>query len=234
MLRYRHWVVLCVAAALLAWAAGWNAFAGRSGVSAVVPVKLAASIPASLPGWTTSDDHLGPTEGVSREVLKTLNFDEYVYRRYAQEGRWFTVYAAYWGPGKMPTRLVASHTPDRCWTENGMQCVEMKFRQPFTVRGRSLWPTEFRDFRAPQSNRPIHVAYWHIVDGRPYDYGNRFNAIPDPWRWWKDTVAQAMYGSREQLFVRVVSETPISDLLKEEGFQTVMTAVADAGLWERR
>jgi hypothetical protein len=187
-----------------------------------------------LAEWRVADEALGPTEGVSKEVLKTLNLDDYVYRRYSRGAQWFTVYAAYWGPGKMPTRLVASHTPDRCWTENGMRCVGMKFKVPYRLQGRSLLPAEYRTFVTGDQAKPLHVAYWHLVEGKVYDYGDRFNAIPDPWRWWKDTVAQAVHGSREQLFVRIVSETPIAELMQDDGFQTVMARVADAGLWERR
>jgi hypothetical protein len=35
------------------------------------------------------------------------------------------------------------------------------------------------------------------VEGKLYNYGDRFNAVPHPWLWWKDTLAQAAYGSHE-------------------------------------
>lgn len=73
--------------------------------------------------------------------------------------------------------------------------------------------------------------YWHLVEGKLYDYGERFNAIPDPWRWWKDTVEQAAYGSREQLFVRIASETPLEQLWGDPGVQSVLESVAKLGLY---
>jgi hypothetical protein len=77
-----------------------------------------------------------------------------------------------------------------------------------------------------------YVAYWHTVEGKIYNYGERFNAVPSPWLWWKDTLAQAAYGSREQLFVRIASETPLEQLWREPGFQSVMEKVASLGLFE--
>ena len=62
-------------------------------------------------------------------------------------------------------------------------------------------------------------------------YGDRFNAIPSPWLWWKDTLAQAADGSREQLFVRIVSDLPIGELWGDRDFQEVMGSVAGMGLF---
>jgi hypothetical protein len=90
---------------------------------------LAAAVPASLPGWTAREVPLGANEFLSSEAEKVLNYDEVVNREFSRGAETFSVYVAYWGAGKMPTRLVASHTPDRCWTENGWKCVAMKFKQ---------------------------------------------------------------------------------------------------------
>jgi hypothetical protein len=187
---------------------------------------------------------------VSGAALKTLNLDDYVFRLYRNGGRTFTVYAAYWAPGKMPTRLVASHTPDRCWTENGMRCVDLRFKQTYEVKGRPLLPAEYRVFvpggAAPagdgrdstsehpsqRTTRRTYVVYWHTVEGKLYDYGERFNAIPHPWLWWKDVVAQAAYGSREQLFVRVAMEIPMEELWLDPGVQELLKSVANLGLWK--
>jgi len=56
--------------------------------------------------------------------------------------------------------------------------------------------------------------------------------VPHPWLWWKDTLAQAAYGSREQLFVRIASVTPLDQLWQDKDFQAVMTVVASLGLWK--
>jgi hypothetical protein len=53
-----------------------------------------------------------------------------------------------------------------------------------------------------------------------------------PWLWWKDPLAQAACGSREQFFVRIASATPLDQLDQLWGdpdFQAVMARVADSG-----
>jgi hypothetical protein len=112
-----------------------------------------------------------------------------------------------------------------------MRCVDMRFREAYQVHSRALLPAEYRTFTAPNSTEKTFVAYWHTVDGKIYDYGARFNAVPSPWLWWKDTVAQATHGSREQLFVRIASTTPLAELWRNRDFEDVMKQVADLGLW---
>ncbi len=193
--------------------------------------RLNVLVPVRSGDWIGQEEALGVTEMANEAALKTLNLDDYVYRRYARGSRSFTLYAAYWAPGRMPTRLVASHTPDRCWTENGMHCVDMRFRETFQLDGRALLPAEYRAFTGASGGTVSHVAYWHLVGGQLYDYGARFNAVPHPWLWWKDTLAQAAYGSREQLFLRIVSETPLGELWNDRDVHALLAAIANLGLW---
>ncbi len=192
---------------------------------------LAGFIPAALPGWVTREVPIGPTEFLSKEVEKILNFDEVLNREYVRGGRRFNVYVAYWGAGKMPTRLVASHTPDRCWTENGWRCLEMKSKQTQLFDGPGLKPAEWRLFEPPENGAPTYVLYWHLVEGRIYDYGARFNSIPDPWLWWKDAVQQALHGSREQYFIRLTSNEPLEQLKDDPGFADVVGGLGRLGLF---
>ncbi len=130
----------------------------------------------------------------------------------------------------MPTRLVASHTPDRCWTENGWRCLEMRFKQPVALDGAPLPDAEWRLFEPPQGGAPVYVLYWHLVEGRLYDYGSRFNNVPDPVRWWKDAVQQAMLGSREQYFIRLTSSEPLENLWNDPGVMEVLRSLRRLGL----
>jgi hypothetical protein len=191
---------------------------------------LTRSVPLVIPGWKGRDLPLGANEFVSKAAEKTLNFDEVLYREYGRDGAFFTVYAAYWGAGKMPAQLVASHTPDRCWTENGWRCLSMKFKQVISLDSGRLQPAEWRLFEPPDGGKPIYVLYWHLVNGRIYDYGERFNSIPDPFRWCKDAVQQALLGSQEQYFIRVASSEPLEKLRDEPGFIEVMRGLGRLGL----
>jgi hypothetical protein len=191
---------------------------------------LAQGLSAPIPGWIGRDVPLGPTEFVASEVEKVLNYDEVVNREYMRGGESFGVYAAYWGAGKMPTRFVASHTPDRCWTENGMRCVEMKFKQAVPPGSGALQPAEWRRFETGQDSRPVHVVYWHLVEGRIYDYGSRFSAVPSPTLWLKDAVQQALLGSREQYFFRITSSEPLEGLWSDPGVAEILARLGRLGL----
>lgn len=191
---------------------------------------LMQAVPKELPGWSGRDVQLGANEFISNEVEKVLNYDEVLYREYGRSGENFGVYVAYWGPGKMPTRLVASHTPDRCWTENGWRCVEMKFKTAETFEGTALQPAEWRVFEPPRGGSPTYVMYWHLVEGRTYDYGERFNNVPDPLLWWKDAMQQALLGSREQYFIRLTSSEPLENLWNDPGFEKVLRGLGQLGL----
>lgn len=226
---WRRWSLILPVAVLLAAVA----LQGISVFHEVPKPKgphVGALVPSSLAGWRVKNVPLGPTEFMTGQVEKTLNFDEAVSREYSRPGAVFCVYVAYWGAGKMPTRLVASHTPDRCWTENGWTCQEMRFRQPFSVDGAALQPAEWRRFLPPSGGAVTYVLYWHLVEGRVYDQGGRFNAVPDPLAWWKDAVQQALLGSREQYFIRITSNVPLETLWGDSGFAEVLRGLQALGL----
>lgn len=191
---------------------------------------LEQTIPRQVSGWTGRDVPLGPNEFVAGEVEKILRYDEVVNREFRRGNETFGVYVAYWGEGKMPSQLVASHTPDRCWTENGWRCLEMKFKQPLRFEGDPLLPAEWRVFAPPATSEPTYVLYWHLNDGQLYDYGERFNAVPDPLRWWQDVARQALRGNREQYFVRLTSNVPLESLWSDPGLAEILRGLGRLGL----
>lgn len=192
--------------------------------------QLKREIPVHVDGWIGREVPLGPSEFIAGEVEKVLRYDEVVNREFVRGGERFGVYVAYWGAGKMPSQLVASHTPDRCWTENGWRCLDMKFRQQVAVDGAPLLPAEWRQFVPPVGEEPTYVLFWHLNNGELYDYGERFNAVPDPVRWWKDVLRQAVQGNGEQYFVRVTSSQPLEELWSDPGFTEVMRGLGRLGL----
>jgi len=226
---WRQWSLVIPAVVLLAAVGLQGAGKWREPPKARDP-HLATTVPASVPGWNSRDLPIGSSEFLASEAEKVLNYDEVLNREYTRGGEGFGVYVAYWGAGKMPTRLVASHTPDRCWTENGWRCVDMKFKQPQVFEGAPLQPAEWRLFEPPGGGKPTYVLYWHLVEGRIYDYGERFNAIPSPMRWWKDAMQQVLLGSREQYFIRLTSTEPLENLWRDPGFADVVRGLERLGL----
>lgn len=186
-------------------------------------------VPTSMEGWEVRDLELGPNEFLVEQSERILRFDEFIYREFKRGNITFSVYISYWSPGKMPVRDVSTHTPDRCWTENGWHCTDMVFRKELEVMGEPLKPAEWRIFEDPQGT-DVYVLFWHLVDGEIYDFGGRFNAIPSPSLWVKDVFRQAFIGSPEQYFIRLTANQPFEDFWYEQGFIEVLQGIRKLGL----
>ena len=190
--------------------------------------KLARILPSQVDGWVVADEALGDTEGARKNVEDILNYDDYVYRRYSAAGREFAVYMAHWAAGRMPTRLVTLHVPDRCWVENGWTCLEAKFNISSDLRSLRMPPAQWRIFTPPNQQRPVYVSFWLTRDGVPYNFGDRLNTIPSPLRYVSQIVRESFEQSGEQLFVRITSDRSLTEFAGDAGFEKVMDVVAKA------
>jgi len=174
---------------------------------------------------------VGVSEGAANAVEQALRFDDVLYREYwdpAHEGR-FTLYIAYWNPGKIPVQLVASHTPDRCWTEAGWIGVKRHGNETVVVGGLRLKPAQARIFKN-NTGQTQQVLYWHLVGRRLYDYGSGFNQVPSIWRWWREAAREAVRSPPEQYFVRLSSDRRFDELEADPAFRAVIKCLADLGL----
>lgn len=194
--------------------------------------RLANLLPRELAGWRSSDLPLGPNEAVRESAKELLRYDDYVYRSYFKSGGEFSVYVAHWQSGKMPTRLIAEHTPDRCWIENGWTCFARKSDSVVKVGEVALPPAEWRLFSPPEGSRKYHVLFWLLAGGRSYSFRTHGSVLSHAIAWWRGVMAESLSRGTEQLFVRVVSETPMEELARDPGFIAVMQALAKLGLAE--
>lgn len=182
-------------------------------------------------GWSGRDEPLGPNEFVLTAVEKNPNYDDVVNRIYRRSGDSFGLYAAYWSPGRMPVQKVASHTPDRCWSENGWTCESLRAGEQVPWQDGTLKPAYWRLFATPGSaSAKQYVLYWHLVGGELYDYGTGLNRKPNPIQWWRETVHYALKGSADQYFIRLTSDWPFEEIWQDPGFQEVLSALAKLGL----
>jgi len=187
-------------------------------------------VPATLDGWKVENKKLGATESMENRAASILDLEDFVYRNYSRKGgdEFFEVYIAYWSPGKASILEVSSHTPDRCWTENGWTPLERKHRVEKEVDGESLLPAEWRSFEI-QGNEQF-VYYWHLVGGDSYQYGNRANAFPTPYSYVRDLVRSHILGTGEQYFIRINTNIPFEKLWENAQFQNVLSNVSGLGL----
>lgn len=172
---------------------------------------------------------LGATEAMTATVAGQLRYDEVLCREFQTPRGAFLVYVAYWAPGKMPTQVVASHTPDRCWSEAGWLCTK-QVRQSVLAAGQvSLKPGEGRIFESPQK-QVQHVIFWHLIGPELYDYGERFNRVPSVWRWCRDAARQVLFSPQRQYFIRISSERSFDELKNEPAFEKTLAAIARLGI----
>lgn len=206
-----------------------NPFKNRVAKSSL-GLHLKDSLSVPVKEWKYQDLDLGSTERGTARTRQILNFDDHFYREYRLGDTIFSLYVAYWGEGKMPAQLVASHTPDRCWVEGGMKCLDYRFNENLSVENFSLRPAQWRIFKKPPSEEEIYVLYWHLIDGELYDFGERLNAVPHPLNWIRDAIKDALLGTSEQYFVRLASNVPFPYIWEHEDIQRIVSTLKNIGL----
>ena len=192
-------------------------------------VDLRAALAAEPAGWTIKDLPIGETEDVRAAASSTLRYDDYFFRSYRRGDVEFTVYVAYWLPGKFPPQMIAKHTPDMCWTLNGMTCEEMRHEVVTKVGEATLWPAQWRKFRAP-NGAITYTMFWHMIGNRPYDYGNQFYSMPHPTTYWWEALRFATSAKQEQFFFRITCNIPPEQIWEDADVQAALSGFVKLGL----
>jgi hypothetical protein len=195
---------------------------------------FSGKVPTELPGWKARDEPHGSNELLRGQVEAMLNYDAYVYRVYTCGRIEVGVYTAYWRKDRMPVSQVVSHKPDRCWTENGWTCESMKFNEVWPVPGGgSFQPGQRQVFISPSASRE-NVEFWHLVNGKAFDFGERFTLFTHAGKWFRGTIAYAALGSGEQCFIRLTSNRPFEELAGDPGWEQLLVALGKLDLSDNR
>jgi hypothetical protein len=185
---------------------------------------LLTKIPASVVGWTQRDDQLGATEFAQKSAEGLLNYDDYLYRQYSQAGRSFSLYVAYWSPGRMTPARVSGHTPDVCWTGAGWVVKEEAHGYVLRLGKRMLKGGEWRRMELPGVAEQ-QVLFWQLVDGEPYSTSTVLGFMPSPVDFWRENLRYILGGQPEQYFVRLSSSVPFEELKEDAGFGELVEAL---------
>ncbi len=229
----KRWGIPGAIAVMLIAAVGIQVIARMQPVpEGTLDAPLATKIPDKLKGWTVEELDLGPTESVVERSRSLLKLDDFVHRSYSRGDQTFSVYVAYWKPGKMPVRLVNQHTPDRCWTEVGWTCTDRKWNVERSVDGQALQPGQWGVYEL--ENIRHYTYFWHVVGDEVHWYGgNRLNTKSSLTSIWEDFTKFGLNVYREQYFVRIVSDEPMDTLWTEPAFKQVMLDLAELCLAEK-
>lgn len=195
--------------------------------------ELGRLLPSSISGAVIKDMPLGPNEFVDQKARDKLDYDDVVFRTFETSTGLFAVYVAYWDAGRYAPSFIASHTPDRCWTLAGMNCLEFKTKYILRSGSHSLDGAEWRVFSAPSGQR-IQVAFWHLVGGKLHNYGGKFHSYDkpyiDPAVRVKNVINDLFSPQGRQYFIRVSSDQTFESWSGDLVFQQVMRSLARLGI----
>lgn len=188
--------------------------------------ELRTTIPANVPGWTSAELDIADTPEMKAAVEDTLRFDDSLVRHYRRGNVSVILYVAYWGPGKMPYRMVGAHSPDTCWVQNGWkredrsQWASCPTGEPFAQ------PIEWGTYR--REGFLSQVLFWHVVGGELYAFEQ--HGLHNPFGIFHDFARFGLAQRREQFFVRVSSNVPFDEIWDDPGFQQFMTPLWNLGV----
>ena len=185
--------------------------------------NLASILPVRVEGWTVE------TAADLYQFSDTLHTDHLVQRTYSRTTdrgpEQITVYLAYWRPGQASVSLVASHTPDACWPGSGWDAIPVPDpRVQLAVGDRRLPEAEARSFRS--GDFPQNVWFWHLYDGRPITQ----QSTDSPAALLRLALRYGFRHDGDQLFVRVSSNRPWSDIAREPMLDTIFARLQSVGL----
>ncbi len=186
---------------------------------------LADYFPNDVADWRGEDRPLAGTEALAGAVKRTLDYDEAMLRFYRKGAQEFSVYVAYWRAGKTPSRDVAFHIPDKCWTSVGWKRCAADYHYQRKFAGRQLAPAQYREFE--ESGERQYVIYWHIFNGRAIIYNP--DGSPSDLSILTDLLHRGLRQKGEQYFIRVASRIPIDQLWNDRGFQQILGLIAPLG-----
>jgi hypothetical protein len=199
---------------------------------ATLQIPLANLLPSKIEGWTAKDQPIAESEEMKKAVGELLNYDDALFRTYSQGPVTFSVYIAYWKPGKMSPRLVATHTPDVCWVGNGWKCTARdlnyfipRFEPEPMSRQQALKSFPPAQAGTYELNGDVqHVLFWHIHNGKIVNYAT--GRQPPLWAPLSDLWREGLNLRGEQFFIRISSNVPAETFARTIAFHRVINALA--------
>lgn len=175
-------------------------------------------------GWTLTRRPIAATVEMNKAVAELLNYDDGVYAIYNGNDIRISIYAAYWSPGKMSHRLIATHTPDVCWVGGGWQSLSRDAQVISGKGGAAAFPMERRTFQL--KGQTEHVVFCHLVGDGAMSY--QTVNVP-PWHASiSDVFARGFRQRDEQLFLRVSSNRPVEEFKDAVPVQIFLDRLARA------
>ena len=206
--------------------------------SAAKPLEapLAQLVPANFGAWEAEDLPVSESREMTARVENLLKYDDVLSRLYKGPGIQLSLYVAYWNAGKIPVHEVGVHTPDTCWVVNGWKCTDRKSNCRKNVNGKPLKPFEYGKYT--KDGHTEYVIFWHLVgdwtnhikyEGWRNGLRGRIERLPFLFESFKKF---GFNQRREQLFIRLSSSQPFSDLWSDPEFEEFIQKMAPLRIFE--
>jgi hypothetical protein len=189
--------------------------------------KVADLLPLAdeVPGWDVREEPIADTPETKEAVNELLNYTDAAFVSYSRGAERISIYVAYWEPGRMSSRLIASHTPDVCWVGAGWERLEAKMAQRLTgPEGINIAEAELRRMRQRTSEE--WVLFWHFSGKERVSYG----AAAPPWSAILTDLARGFDQRGEQFFVRISTPHATERLAGASPLQAFLVKAAAARL----
>lgn len=192
----------------------------------LIAPNLSDMMPQQMAGWTVVNRPIADSPELLQMVEKVLNFDSALHRVYTQGNKEFTLFAAYWLPGKIHPSLVDAHTPDVCWVANGWSMDYLPALNDVVCSDVVIPINNHRRFYT--NNQQMTVLYWHL-DGSAFrenqSVAERFLSLKQKiLRRFNQVFDSITQSARPQLFVRIstsgeikneINTSPVKEILAE-------------------
>jgi hypothetical protein len=203
-----------------------------------ITASVASLMPLAPLGWTSKDLPIANTPESQARVESILHYDDAAYRIYQNGDIEVAVYIAHWLPGGSSPAKVGAHTPDTCWVDAGWTRKDREEAVVRQVAGANLKPLEYGVFE--KDGTSVNVAFWHLLGDDPVRYDligwrngfagrlDRFHTLV------QDFLSFGLDQRREQVLVRISSNTPLDQLWADPGFDHILSQISrEFGLYAK-
>ena len=174
---------------------------GSVAITAILALKN-AGIPETrfnfepiLEGWEVKELPIGPNEFLEEVTEEILGFSYCRNFRFQRRSECFEVFLSFWGKGTASEREVAGHTPEICYTRQGLN-LDRKTEISNRIIDIPMWLLEFSHRR-----EGLSLVYFHLADDRVVKHGR--SGSPEFGGYLKRLLSGELDFKKRQLLVRL-------------------------------
>ena len=219
-------------AKLFCLVAAFSVLLASVAVTAILALKN-AGIPETgfnyepiLEGWEVKELPIGPNEFLEEVTEEILGFSYCRNFRFQRRSECFEVFLAFWGKGNISEREVAGHTPEICYTRQGLN-LDRKSEISNRTIDIPMWLLEFS-----HRGESLSLVYFHLADNRVVKHGR--SGSPEFSTYLKRLLSGELNFKKRQLLVRLTfpcSSMPSESVRNHPEMERLIADILRAYQW---